>query len=294
MAEGFNRFIASIRSMVIAISQTSDQLSENAEKSSAVMSQTSRHVISQKDDTAEVAEAILQISAIGEQTSSKAQSATLAANDAQQAANSGQRSVEIMVTSIDRLASEIQTADQVIKRLDSHSDEIGNILNVIKGIAEQTNLLALNAAIEAARAGEQGRGFAVVADEVRTLATRTQDSTAEIQRTIEQLQQGAKEAIGVIQASSDIAGKTVEHSNHANTQLQSIVNDVKTITEVNRHIEQSTAQQNSMIARVNNHIEQISKAADQTADGAQQTVIASEDLLKLSIQLRNTVKQFKV
>ena len=294
VADGFNRFISSIRDMVIAISENSNKLAANAETSTEIMEQTSRGVVAQKDDTLQVATAVTEISAIGAQTADKAEQASQSADQAQRAAQSGRISVDEVVSSINGLASEIQAASQVIEHLHKKSDEIGNILNVIKGIAEQTNLLALNAAIEAARAGEQGRGFAVVADEVRTLATRTQESTSEIQATIEQLQQGAREAISSIASSSDVAGKTVEKAGEAKNQLHIIVDDIETINTVSSEIAHSTAEQNKMVSSVHNNIEQISKVADQTAEGAQQTASASRDLLQLSQQLTDIVRRFKV
>lgn len=294
VAEGFNRFIGVIRGMVVTVVDTSEQLSKNAESSSDTMTRTSQDILLQKEDTLKIANSTSRISEIGAQNSKTADEAVASAQAALKAANTGQQSVEAVVTTITGLATEIESACGVIKDLEGHSDEIGHILSVIKGIAEQTNLLALNAAIEAARAGEQGRGFAVVADEVRTLATRTQESTAEIQSTIEQLQQGTKKATVVMETSRSKAKVTVDKTGDAKAQLQSIVNDVESINSANKHIAQSTNEQSNMIAAMLDSIEHISQVADRTAEGATQTTSANQILLTLSHQLHDSVKQFKV
>lgn len=294
VAEGFNRFIDVIHNIIATVANTSGKLSTNAVTGSEIMSKTSKDVVSQKNDTLKISNDINQISATGKQTAERAEEAATAADTTEIAANAGRESVAEVVSSINGLAAEVESAHGAIVKLEGHSDEIGNILNVIRGIAEQTNLLALNAAIEAARAGEQGRGFAVVADEVRTLATRTQESTAEIQSTIEQLQQGAREAAKVMESGRNIAQATVTRADEASSRLNSIVEDIKTINQVNTEIVEATANQNRMIANMLETVGQVSEVADRTSESALQSESANHDLLTLSSQLDDSIKQFKV
>ncbi|MGD8593954.1 MAG: methyl-accepting chemotaxis protein, partial [Gammaproteobacteria bacterium] len=226
-----------------------------------------------------------------------ARNATEAANAASHSdeeAQKGQAVVDRTINAIDALASEVDRAANVIHRLEQDSDQIGTVLDVIKGIAEQTNLLALNAAIEAARAGEQGRGFAVVADEVRTLASRTQQSTAEIQQMIERLQAGAQEAVSVMDDSRSRAADSVSSAQSAGQSLQSITGSVASITDMNTQIAAAADEQSAVAEEVNKNIVNINHAAERAADGAKQTSAASNALAGLAQDLQALVGQFKV
>jgi methyl-accepting chemotaxis protein len=194
---------------------------------------------------------------------------------------------------IEALAQEVENSAQVISRLSEDSTQIGSVLDVIRGIAEQTNLLALNAAIEAARAGDQGRGFAIVADEVRTLASRTQASTLEIQSMIERLQTDASNAVKAMQQGQVQAQQGLSQAAQAENALQTISQSVTRINDMNIQIATAAEEQSSMAEEINRNIVNISQSADATAEGAKQTASAGDELAKLAARLQNLVGQFK-
>ena len=199
-----------------------------------------------------------------------------------------------MSSEINQLASEINIATETVSHLQSQTTAIDSVLEVIRNISDQTNLLALNAAIEAARAGEQGRGFAVVADEVRTLASRTQASTQDIQAMIEQLQSGAAKAVQVMKESSKVTDSCVAQVNNADRALDDIFAAVNTITEMNIQIASAANEQCAVSNEINKNINNINYIVTKTTDGAMQTAKASEDLADLSKQLNTLVGQFKI
>jgi methyl-accepting chemotaxis protein len=202
--------------------------------------------------------------------------------------------VDESIATIHDLSASVQQAAGVIGRLEQDSIEIGGVLDVIRNIAEQTNLLALNAAIEAARAGEQGRGFAVVADEVRTLASRTQQSTREIQGMIERLQAASKEAVQAMDETNAQARKGTDIAVRTGEVLESITHAINQISDMNNQIASAAEEQSVVAEEINRNVVGINEIGEHTANGAQQTAAASEGLNSLAGQLQRIVGQFKI
>ena len=294
LAHGFNLFASMVHHIIKEIMGYTEQLIHSADRLAIVTEETSRGADRQQHQTDEVVAAVNELAATGQEVARNTNAAAEAAQNADDAAGQGRIVVGQTIDAIDGLASEVNSASEVIHRLEADSEAIGSVLDVIRGIAEQTNLLALNAAIEAARAGEQGRGFAVVADEVRTLASRTQESTAEIQTMIERLQVGSQEAVRVMDHSKGHANKTVEQAAAAGTALQSISEAVDIINQMNTQIATAAEEQNAVAENINQAVVNISNVTEQTAAGAQQTASASNELNELSEHLSGIIKQFKV
>lgn len=294
VCRGFNQFITKIRNTMVEVAGSSTQLNAAAEELNTINKETGQHISRQTQETELVATAMNEMVATVQEVARNVTDAAQAADVANRESVNGRNIVNNAITEINGLSKEVHHAAEVLQRLNDDSQSIGQVLDVIKGIAEQTNLLALNAAIEAARAGEQGRGFAVVADEVRTLASRTQQSTQEIQQMIERLQSGAKEAVNVMETSRKRAEGTVEKANQAGTALGSIADAVGTITNMTAQIASAAEEQNAVAEEVNSNIVSINNLAQKTGDGSQKTIAATDQLAKLATQLQKTVTQFKV
>jgi methyl-accepting chemotaxis protein len=294
IARTVNRMAENFRNTVNEVKDAITRLAAAAEETSVVTAQTTSGINQQQTETSQVATAINEMSATVQEVARNAVEAAAAAQEADSTFDNGKQVIDRVISSIGDLAGEVEKASNVIQQLELESKNIGSVLDVIKSIAEQTNLLALNAAIEAARAGEQGRGFAVVADEVRTLAGRTQESTQEIEEMIGKLQSGTNNAVKVMEQGKEMTQVGVEQAAAAGEALQTINAAVERISSMNTQIASAAEEQSTVTEEINRSIVSINGVAEQSAIGAQQTAAASDDLAKLAEQLKGLVDRFKV
>ncbi len=294
LSAALNHMAANLTEMVRDVDETARQLTQAASDMSRVSGQTSNGVMKQQNVLQQTSTAMTEMRQSVSEVSGNAENAKKATQEANGEAISGRRTVDATTESINTLASEIDRTASVVKQLETETSSIGTVLDVIGDIAEQTNLLALNAAIEAARAGEQGRGFAVVADEVRTLAGRTQQATQEIQKMIENLQHGATEAVGAMEQGRKKAEQSVDQAGNACDSLESIAKTFATVAEMNDLIATSTEQQSAVAEEIDKNIVSINDVASETASGANQTEAASRELSRLAGNLQQTLEKFVV
>ncbi|WP_335924437.1 HAMP domain-containing methyl-accepting chemotaxis protein [Shewanella indica] len=294
LSRNCNRLIDSLRGLIRGILDRSNQLAAAAEQTSAVTSQTTIGIQEQKSQVDQVATATTELSSSAQQVSHSADHALSQIKQADEEAQNMRIIAEENRRTIEALADEVAKAGQVINKVHSDSDAIGSILDVIRGIAEQTNLLALNAAIEAARAGEQGRGFAVVADEVRNLASRTQESTQEIQQMIQVLQTGTQEAVAVMEQGRAQANSCVAKTEQANQALEAISESVHQAFDAGTQIANAAQEQNLVSQQVSEKLEHIALISEETASGADQTAQSSHQVAQLAEELQASVGEFKV
>ncbi len=293
VATAFNQMNRHFSTSLGQVGEVVDQLNHSSTSISSSAMKAAEAADQQRAETESVASAITELeqsaSGIGETAGSVAEASSEADNSASEGTHTTQQAIEGIL----KLVSRIENASDVITELNSQSEGIGAVLDVIKGIAEQTNLLALNAAIEAARAGEQGRGFAVVADEVRTLATRSHESTQEIERIIVQLQDGAKQAVDVMKLAKDDAEQRKIEVESADQALGIIADRISKIHAMNESMNRTVAEQSDITKNVQSSVLNISSISESTANDAQQTSVQSNDIVQLAHNLNDLINQFK-
>ncbi|MFM4756302.1 methyl-accepting chemotaxis protein [Aeromonas caviae] len=292
LGSAIDRMQGALAELVSEISGSVSQLSSAVEEVSAISEQSAKGMASQQGEVSQVATAMNEMQSTVNEVARNTTDAMGAAKQASRTSTQGNQVVRSAIGSIEQVSRQIEQAGSVVQQLETDSASISMVLDVIRGIAEQTNLLALNAAIEAARAGEQGRGFAVVADEVRSLAQRTQASTAEISKMIEVLQERTAEAGSAMQLSRQQMQESVELAREAGSSIDSINGAVTQITDMNTLIATATEQQNAVTEELNRSIVKIHTAADENAQGAQQTAQACVELSRLATSLHHMTQRF--
>ncbi|MBT9265644.1 methyl-accepting chemotaxis protein [Pseudomonas sp. MG-9] len=283
-----------LRDLIGGISDGVTQIASAAEELSAVTEQTSAGVNNQKIETDQVATAMNEMAATVQEVARNAEEASEAAVAADQQAREGDKVVGEAIAQIERLAVEVGHSTEAMGELKRESDKIGSVLDVIKSVAQQTNLLALNAAIEAARAGEAGRGFAVVADEVRSLAQRTQKSTEEIEELIVGLQNGTQQVATIMDNSRSLTDSSVELTRRAGGSLESITRTVSAIQAMNQQIAAAAEQQSAVAEEINRSVLNVRDVSDQTSAASEETAASSVELARLGTHLQMLVGRFKV
>jgi len=280
-------------SVLARLDDSSEQLNEIIQRTTQTSQQTSAGVAVQLSEVDQLATAMNEVTATVQEVAQNTSDAAKAAQSADQVVSTGKQNMTKTVQAITQVADDVKQASQVVADLQEESERIGTVLDVIRGIAEQTNLLALNAAIEAARAGEQGRGFAVVADEVRSLAKRTQESTQEIQSMIESMQSGTQNAVAAMATGSQRVEDSVVQANNAGQSLEEIASIVRTISDMTVQIASATEEQIAVSEEINRNVVNISNEAQSNADNSHQTQQTVEQLEEFSSYLQSLIAQFK-
>ncbi|MBC8672744.1 methyl-accepting chemotaxis protein [Aeromonas hydrophila] len=294
LAESFNQFVARLHGIVSRLRDVTVELAAQSRSQAAGAQSRSQRVRQQQDEIVMVATAVTEMASATQEIAGNAEFAATTSGDAVKLAVAGQSQVGQSQRSITGLADEVADASQIIVELDAHAQKISGILATISGIAEQTNLLALNAAIEAARAGEQGRGFAVVADEVRVLSRRTHDSTDEIQQMIETLQQTTRRAVSGMEASRQLAGTSVEDAESANLSLGQINEAIGAISDMATQIAAAAEEQTSVTSEISRNTENIRHVSQELAEQANQEAAQAAELKGLTERLEQEIGRFRL
>ncbi len=294
LAQNFNQFVARLHGIVSRLRDVTVELAAQSRAQASGAHSRSQRVRQQQDEIVMVATAVTEMASATQEIAGNAEFAATTSGEAVKLAVAGQSQVGQSQRSITGLADEVADASQIINELDAHAQKISSILATISGIAEQTNLLALNAAIEAARAGEQGRGFAVVADEVRVLSRRTHDSTDEIQQMIETLQQTTRRAVGGMETSRQLAGTSVEDAESANQSLARINEAIGSISDMATQIAAAAEEQTSVTSEISRNTENIRHVSQELAEQANQEAAQAAELKALTERLEQEIGRFRL
>lgn len=294
VARAFNRMMARIRESMNTVMDNAGQVEQAARSISGKAETTEREVLAQRDNTDQVASATTEMAASAVQVRENAIHTTGKSADTAASANKSEALARNAVEGIEALNTEVQSGAQRIEQLDERTSRMSDMLEVISNIADQTNLLALNAAIEAARAGEHGRGFSVVADEVRALASRTQDSTEEIRNTINGLKGEVVDCVATMRHASGMAEQQVSAILGVESELQAIAAAVREITDLNQEMESAANEQSDVSESINHNVIEISRSAEQTSEDARETARIAGDLLAMAETLRKAIDQFRL
>lgn len=290
----FNRMMTQFEDVIQNLGGASEQLSAASQELSAVSEEVSNIAVDQENQTTMIATAVTEMASAIQEVAGNAQQASQAADEANSEARQGREKIANNIQAMEDLQLSVTGTSERLQILNDRTKEISDVVNVIQNIAEQTNLLALNAAIEAARAGEQGRGFAVVADEVRSLAANTKKSTETIQATTERLLRGAREAMEAMQVSSEQAGESVELARQAGESFKGVTEAVSTVTDMNIQISTATEEQSTVANDITKNVNVVSDSVREVVTGANQCAQSSQELAKLASDLQTQVARFRV